>query len=459
MTVLKKTVFFISLFCTILFSANAQDNVIDQIVWVVGDEAILKSDVEAVRLQMQLEKEHFDGDPYCLIPEQLAVQKLFLHQAKVDSIDVENSTVSRTVDRRISNAIASLGSQEKLEEYLGKTISQLREEWREQVRDNEIVNKVQQNIVGHIKLTPSEIRNYYTDLPQDSLPFIPTTVEVEIITMNPKVPQAEIDAVKNKLRDFTDRVNRKETDFSTLALLYSEDTESAKRGGELGFMGRAQLVPEFANAAFSLNDPSKVSNVIESEYGYHIIQLIEKRGDRVNVRHILLKPTIPAEELAKTSARMDSLVIDLNAKKFTFEEAASYISADKDTRNNKGLMVNKNEYSNYSGTSRFRMEDLPQEVAKSVDKLQVGELSKPFTMTGSNGKQTVAIVKVRQRVNSHKANLSDDYQVMKSIVEGKKREEVLKKWVQDKIKTTYVRIDDDWKNCDFQHSGWIKNNK
>ena len=191
MTVLKKTVFFISLFCTILFSANAQDNVIDQIVWVVGDEAILKSDVEAVRLQMQLEKEHFDGDPYCLIPEQLAVQKLFLHQAKVDSIDVENSTVSRTVDRRISNAIASLGSQEKLEEYLGKTISQLREEWREQVRDNEIVNKVQQNIVGHIKLTPSEIRNYYTDLPQDSLPFIPTTVEVEIITMNPKVPQAE----------------------------------------------------------------------------------------------------------------------------------------------------------------------------------------------------------------------------------------------------------------------------
>ena len=224
-------------------------------------------------------------------------------------------------------------------------------------------------------------------------------------------------------------------------------------------MGRAQLVPEFANAAFSLNDPSKVSNVIESEYGYHIIQLIEKRGDRVNVRHILLKPTIPAEELAKTSARMDSLVIDLNAKKFTFEEAASYISADKDTRNNKGLMVNKNEYSNYSGTSRFRMEDLPQEVAKSVDKLQVGELSKPFTMIGSNGKQTVAIVKVRQRVNSHKANLSDDYQVMKSIVEGKKREEVLKKWVQDKIKTTYVRIDDDWKNCDFQHSGWIKNNK
>ncbi|SHE47090.1 peptidylprolyl isomerase [Dysgonomonas macrotermitis] len=456
MALFKKTILFVGLFGSILFGAKAQDNVIDQIVWVVGDEAILKSDVEGVRMQMQLEKERFDGDPYCLIPEQLAVQKLFLHQAKVDSIDVDNTNVTRTVDRRISNAISSLGSQEKLEEYLGKTISQLREEWREQVRDNEIVNKVQQKLVGNVKLTPAEIRNYYTQLPQDSLPFIPTTVEVEIITMNPKVPQAEIDAVKNKLRDFTDRVNKKETDFATLALLYSEDTESAKRGGELGFMGRAQLVPEFANAAFMLNDPLKVSNIVESEYGFHIIQLIEKRGDRVNVRHILLKPNIPTEELSKTTARMDSLTQDLNAKKFTFEEAASYISADKDTRNNKGLMVNKNDYSTYAGTSRFRMEDLPQEVARVVDKLAVGELSKPFTMLGSNGKQTVAIVKVRQRVDAHKANLSDDYQVMKSIVEGKKREEVLKKWVQDKIKATYVRIDDDWKNCDFQHTGWIK---
>ncbi|QIK53670.1 peptidylprolyl isomerase [Dysgonomonas sp. HDW5B] len=456
MTVLKKAVLFFSLLSFISFNLKAQDNVIDQVVWVIGDEALLKSDVEGVKLQMQLEKEHFDGDPYCIIPEQLAVQKLFLHQAKVDSIDVGNNVVSRTVDRRINNAIASLGSPEKLEEYLGKSINQLREEWREQVRDNEIVTEVQRKIVGNIKLTPSEIRNYYTQLSQDSLPFINTTVEVEIITMNPTIPITEIDAVKNRLRDFTDRINKKESSFSTLALLYSEDIESAKRGGELGFMPRTQLVPEYANAAFMLNDPTKVSNIVESEYGFHIIQLIEKRGDRINTRHILLKPKVPAEELKKTTVRMDSLLVDLKANKFTFEEAATHISADKDSRNNKGLMLNKSEYSNYSGTAHFEMKDLPQEVAKVVDKMAVGDISQPFTMLNSSGKEVVAIVRLKERINAHKANLSDDYQVMKSIVEGKKREDVLKKWVQEKIKTTYVRINDDWKNCDFQHEGWIK---
>ncbi len=456
MTVLKKAVLFFSLLSFISFNLKAQDNVIDQVVWVIGDEALLKSDVEGVKLQMQLEKEHFDGDPYCIIPEQLAVQKLFLHQAKVDSIDVGNNVVSRTVDRRINNAIASLGSQEKLEEYLGKSINQLREEWREQVRDNEIVTEVQRKIVGNIKLTPSEIRNYYTQLSQDSLPFINTTVEVEIITMNPTIPITEIDAVKNRLRDFTDRINKKESSFSTLALLYSEDIESAKRGGELGFMPRTQLVPEYANAAFMLNDPTKVSNIVESEYGFHIIQLIEKRGDRINTRHILLKPKVPAEELKKTTIRMDSLLVDLKANKFTFEEAATHISADKDSRNNKGLMLNKSEYSNYSGTAHFEMKDLPQEVAKVVDKMTVGDISQPFTMLNSSGKEVVAIVRLKERIDAHKANLSDDYQVMKSIVEGKKREDVLKKWVQEKIKTTYVKINDDWKNCDFQHEGWIK---
>lgn len=456
MTVLKKAVLFFSLLSFISFNLKAQDNVIDQVVWVIGDEALLKSDVEGVKLQMQLEKEHFDGDPYCIIPEQLAVQKLFLHQAKVDSIDVGNNVVSRTVDRRINNAVASLGSQEKLEEYLGKSINQLREEWREQVRDNEIVTEVQRKIVGNIKLTPSEIRNYYTQLSQDSLPFINTTVEVEIITMNPTIPITEIDAVKNRLRDFTDRINKKESSFSTLALLYSEDIESAKRGGELGFMPRTQLVPEYANAAFMLNDPTKVSNIVESEYGFHIIQLIEKRGDRINTRHILLKPKVPAEELKKTTVRMDSLLVDLKANKFTFEEAATHISADKDSRNNKGLMLNKSEYSNYSGTAHFEMKDLPQEVAKVVDKMTVGDISQPFTMLNSSGKEVVAIVRLKERIDAHKANLSDDYQVMKSIVEGKKREDVLKKWVQEKIKTTYVKINDDWKNCDFQHEGWIK---
>lgn len=456
MTIFKKITLFLSLLSTTTFCAFAQDNIVDQVVWIVGDEAILKSDIEGVRLQMQLEKEQIDGDPYCIIPEQLAVQKLFLHQAKIDSITVAPNVVTRTVDRRINNAISSLGSKEKLEEYLGKSVVQLREEWREQTKDNETIREVQQKIIGNVKLTPSEIRNYYTQLSQDSLPFIPTTVEAQIITMQPQIPLSEIDAVKNRLREYTDRVNRKETDFATLALLYSEDTESAKRGGELGFMGRAELVPAFASAAFSLKDPDKVSNIVESEYGYHIIQLIERRGDRVNVRHILLKPKVSAENLATTTLKMDSIGDDIRNNKFSFDEAAYVLSSDKETRNNKGLMVNQSPSSNYAGTARFEMKDLPQGASTVINNMQVGETSKAFTMLDAKGKQVVAIVKLKERVNAHKANLSEDYQVMKSIVEGKKRDEILKKWVQDKIKTTYVRINDDWKNCDFQYSGWVK---
>ncbi len=456
MTFLNKIIFALFLSIFSFYNINAQDNVIDQIIWVVGDEAILKSDVEGVRLQMQLEREQIKGDPYCLIPEQLAVQKLFLHQAKADSIQVPSSSVTRTVNARINNAIASLGSKEKLEEYLGKSIAELKEEWAEQSKDNETIREVQQKIVGNVKLTPAEIRNFYTKLPQDSLPFIPTTVEVQIITMQPKIPQSEIDAVKNRLRDFTDRVNKNQTEFSTLALLYSEDTESAKKGGELGYMGKAELVPAFANTAFMLRDKGKVSNIVESEYGFHIIQLIDRRGDKINVRHILLKPKVPAEELEKTKTQMDSISDDIKNKKFTFEEAASILSSDKTTKNNDGLMVNQNQYSNNAGTARFEMQDLPQEVSRVISKMQVGEISSPFTMLDSNQKQVVAIVKLKQRTDAHRANLAEDYQVMKSIVEGRKKEEILDQWVKEKIKTTYVRINKDWINCDLKYSGWIK---
>jgi len=454
MKVFFKKVFLLSSFLSLWCISNAQDNIIDQVVWVVGDEAILKSEIEGVRRDMIINRETFDGDPYCIIPEQLAVQKLFLHQAKIDSIDVSLSAVSREVEQRLNNAIMYYGSREKLEEYEGRSINDLREEMKERLRDGEIVRQVQNKIVGDIRLTPSEVRKYYASLSQDSLPYIPTAVEVQIITSRPQIPLSETDAVKNRLREFTERVNKGE-DFGVLARLYSED-ESSQKGGELGFMGRAQLVPEFASAAFALTDPSKVSNVVETEYGFHIIQLIERRGDRINARHILLKPKVPAEEITKSINRMDSLGMDIKDKKFTFEEAATYLSADKDTRNNKGLMVNKNPYSANSGTARFEMKELPQEVAKVIDGMTVGDVSKPFTMLDEKGKEVVAIVKLKERIEGHRANVSDDYPTLKLIVEGNKKQDLLKKWLENKIKSTYVWIHDDWKNCDFQYSGWIK---
>ena len=436
--------------------SNAQNNVIDQVIWVVGDESVLKSEVESARREMLISGSRFDGDPYCIIPEQIAVQKLFLHQSKIDSIDVSLSSISREVESNLNRAISYYGSREKLEEYEGKTINELREDLKTRLRENEIVQLTQKKIVGEVRLTPSEIRKYYSSLPQDSLPFVPTTVEVQLMTMQPRIPLKEIDEVKARLRDFTDRVNKNEADFSALALMYSEDTESAKKGGELGFTGKAQLVPEFASAAFSLTDPSKVSNIIESEYGFHIIQLIERRGDRINVKHILLKPKVPTMEINMLTARMDSIVSDIGNKLYTFEEATGVLSSDKDTRNNKGLMVNKNNYSANGGTSRFEMKELSPEIARVVDGMAVGEISKPFTMLDEKGKQVVAIVKLKQRIEGHRANISDDYQALKSIVEADKRNKILKKWLENKIKTTYVWIHNDWKNCDFNYSGWVK---
>ena len=445
-------------FITLCFpkSIKAQDNVIDEIVWIVGDEAILKSDVENARMELEVEGQRLNGDPYCIIPEQMAIQKLFLHQAALDSITANESQVLQYVEQWINYAINHIGSKEKLEEYFNKPITQIREERRNATREQQIVRQMQQKIVGNIKLTPGDVRRFYSKLPQDSLPYISTTVEAAIITIEPKISLQEIDMVKEKLRDITDKVLKGETEFSTQARLYSEDTESAKRGGELGFMGKGMLDPEFAAAAFSLNDPKKISRIVLSEFGYHIIQLIEKRGDRINVRHILMKPKVSDSEITDATAKLDSIANDIKAEKFTFEEVATYVSYDKDTRNNKGLMVNRNEDSNNYGTSRFEMQELPQEVGKIIYGMKVGEISKPFTMINSKQKEVVAIVKLKSRTEGHKANVSDDYQILKILVENQKREEILNKWIAQKQQETYIRINDNWKNCDFQRDGWVK---
>ena len=434
----------------------AQENVIDEIVWVVGDDAILRSDIETQRLYMLNEGQRFDGDPYCVIPEQLAIQKLYLNQAKIDSITANENQVIANVDQWMNMAVNQLGSREKLEEYMGKKYSQIKEERKETVREQQIVQQMQQKLIGEIKLTPSEVRKYFNELSQDSLPNIPTTVEVQIITMEPKIPFEETDAIKARLREFTEQVNEGKMEFSTLARLYSEDPGSSVRGGELGFMSKTQLLPEFANVAFNLKDSKRVSQIVQTEYGYHIIQLIEKRGDRINCRHILLKPKVSDKELTEATARMDSLSNDLKAEKFTFDEAATFVSSDKDTRNNRGLMVNQHyESSNYS-TPRFEMQELPQEIGKVIYQMQVGEVSKPFTMLTDKQKEVVAIVKLKARTEGHKANLADDFQAMKQLVESKKREELLNDWIRKKQKTTYVRISEGWRNCDFKYPGWVK---
>lgn len=436
--------------------SHAQNNVIDEVVWVVGDEAILKSDVEDERLQAQYEGRRFDGDPYCVIPEELAIQKLYLHQAEIDSVTVSEQAVLQEVETYTAWLIEQIGTKEKMEEYYNKTSTQIREMLRENMRNKQIVQEMQRKIVGDIKLTPAEVRNYFSKLPADSIPYILPQVEVQIITLEPKVTEEEKERIKSELREFTDRINKGETTFSTLARMYSEDPGSARQGGEYGFMGRGQLVPEFANVVFNLTDPKKISKVFETEFGFHIAQLIEKRGDRVSYRHILLKPRIDQKEIDEALAKLDTLANDIRKGKVSFDDAATWVSQDKETRNNHGLLANPQ-----TGTARFEMGQLSslisQDVAKVVDGLQIGEVSQPFTMTTSKGKEVCAIVKLKNRIDGHKATITEDYQRLKSIVTAKRSEEKLQKWIVEKQKKTYVRINPEWVKCDFKYPGWIKN--
>ncbi len=428
-------------------------SVIDEVVWVVGDEPIMKSDIEQMRLQAAQEGMRFKGNPDCAIPEQIAVQKLFLHQAAIDSIEVTESEIASGIDQQIEYWIQLAGSREKLEEYKKQSISQMRTQLHDDFRDRQKVQKMREKLVEDIKVTPAEVRRYFKDIPQDSLPFVPTEVEVQIITQTPRVDIEEVNRVKDELRQYTDRVTKGETSFSTLARLYSEDPGTARNGGELGYTGRGVLDPAFATVAFGLTDPKKISKIVESEYGYHIIQLIDKRGDKVNVRHILRKPVISDDAVNKAIARLDSIGDDLRAAKFTFEEAAAFVSDDKDTRNNHGLMANTSEAGR---TSKFRMQDLPQEVARVVDTMKVGELSKAFKMTNERGKTVCAIAKLKSRVDGHRATITEDFQILKDVVLKKLREEKIHKWVVDKIKATYVRVDDKYRDCDFEYQGWIR---
>ena len=430
--------------------------VIDEVVWVVGDEAILKSDVEAMRMQGAMEGIKWKGNPDCAIPEQIAVQKLFLHQADIDSIDVTDADVAQDVEQQINYWLEMVdGSRERLEEYKHQTISQMRQEMRQEFKDRQKVQKMKQQLVEDIAVTPSDVRRYFAALPQDSLPFVPTEVEVQIVAQTPRIEAEEINRVKDELREYTDRVNKGESTFQTLARLYSEDPGTARRGGELGLVGRGTLDPAFATVAFNLTDPKKISKIVESEFGYHIIQLIEKRGDKVNVRHILKKPVVSDEAITQALVRLDSIADDIRANKFSFEDAASLLSDDKDTRNNKGLM-STNAMQTGRATSRFQLQDLPPEIAKVVDTMQVGQVSRAFQMINQRGKTVCVIARLKNRVEGHKATITEDFQVMKDVVLNKRREEKIHQWVVDKIKTVYTRLNDDYKDCQFEYEGWIK---
>ena len=438
--------------------AQQNNNVVDEVIWVVGDDAILKSDVEKARTS----GERINGNPYCVIPEMLAVQKLFLHQAVLDSIEVADDMVNRFVDMQLQEWVMAAGSKEKLEEYRNQSYAQIREELFDQLKDQRVAEMMREKLTEDIQVTPAQVRYYFKDIPTDSLPIIPLQVEVELLAERPRIPQEEIDRVKSKLREYSERVANGES-FALLARTFSEDG-SYRQGGELGFMGKGELDPAFANVAWTLQDTKKVSKIVESQFGFHIIQLIDKRGDKLNLRHILLRPKVEQADIEAALLRLDSISMDIKEGKFTFEDAAFTLSDDKNSKANRGLMTNelKDEAGRvYDHTSRFQMAELPTEIARVVEGLDVGEISKPFTMVDpKTGKEMCAIVKLRSRIKAHPATITQDFQVLKRIVENKEKQAFLDNWIRQKQRNTYIRINPDWDfGCDFRYPGWGESGK
>ena len=439
------------MFAMAALAALAQNNVAEEVAWVVGDEPIFKSDIEEQYQQALYERVAIEGNPYCVIPEQMAVDKLFLDQARIDTVEVQSSTISAEVESRINFFIANLGSKEKVEEYFRMPLPRLREKLNEVYTDQYSIQQVQSNLTKNVKSTPADVRKYYNEIPKDSLPYIPMQVEAQIITINPVIPQQEIDEVKARLRDYANQVTSGEREFSTLAILYSQDQATAVYGGETGFQSRSVLLPEYANAAFNLNDPKRVSNIVETDDGFHIIQIIEKRGDRINTRHILLRPKVSDKDLTDALTRLDSVRSEIISGKKPFEEMALFISQDKDSRNNNGNMLNEKNHS-----SRFEMADLPAEVGKKISLMQPGDISEPFVMINpKTRREQVAIVKLVKRIDGHKADLAEDFMIIKDMCEASAKEKILRDWVIQKQKSVYVYIEEGWRNCDFKYD-WLK---
>ena len=430
---------------------TAQKNVVDKIVAIVGEEIILKSDIENAYLQEQGQGLVSSSSDYKteLLEKQL-IQKLLLAQAQIDSISVTEEQVENAVANRIEYFISNIGSQERLEAYFGKSLEEIKDDMRGPLRELLITEQMQQKIVEKIRITPSEVRNYFKRLPKDSLPEMPDRYELQQIVLRPRISDAEKERIRERLREYRDQILKGEKTFNTLAVLYSEDPGSATRGGELGYIPRNQLDPAFAEAAFNLK-PGKISKIVESEFGFHIIQLIDRQGEKINVRHILLQPKIAEEEKEEALHRLDTIRQYINEDKMTFEEAAMYFSSDKQTRNNGGLVADPQ-----TGESRIARANIPGEMAKEINNLKVGEVSMPFVTHSERGLEEYKIVKVKEFYPRHRANLEDDWQNFELMLTNEKQMDKLEKWVKEKQANTYIHIDEEYRKGKFRYDGWIK---
>ncbi len=432
-------------------SFSQQSKVIDQVVGVVGSKIILQSDIEKQYNQYIAQGGERNENGRCLIFDQLILSKLLINQADLDSVTVSETQVDNELDKRMRFYIKQIGSEEKLEDYFHTTIIQLKSELRDLIKEQITVQTMQGKITHDVTASPNDVREYFESIPADSVPYMDAELEVAQIVRKPPVNGEEKKRVKEQIEEYRQKILSGAADFAVYAALYSTDATSAKKGGELGFFERGQMVPEFEAAAFNLK-PGEISPIIETKFGYHILQLIERRGDQINVRHILLQPKVSDDDLIKAVNFLDSLRKKIEGGSISFEEASEKFSDDEDTRNNGGLMINPE-----TGTTHLSPDKMDRLLFFHVDTMQLNKISTPLLMTTAEGKNAYRIVMVKNRSKPHKANLKDDYQKIQEVALQEKQSKVMNEWVAKRRKTTYIHINSEFSNCEaLKH--WTKQN-
>ncbi len=441
----------ISFFLVIVFAgniANAQEKVVvDKIIAVVGNSAVLESELIAEKKQLDAQGIKLGNQPFCVLLNDILYQKLLYNQAIIDSVEVSDAQVEQELERRLRYFIQQIGSRERLEAYYGMSIDEIKDDFRDMVREQQTSQTMENKISSDIRVTPAEVRTFYNSLHPDSIPIVEMEVQLAQIVKKPPVRAEEIERIKYNLNEYRNRVLKGEN-FNTLAILYSEDPGSARKGGELGFYGRGELFPEFEAVAYSLK-PGEVSEIVETQAGYHIIQMIERRGESINVRHILIQPQISAIDLVKARQELDSIKTLISNGEMTFAEAALKFSDDPGKIGG-GIMINP-----YSSTNKFKSEDIEQNLFFVIDKMDVGSISDPMAMRTEEGKQAFRIVKVVDRIEPHKASLNGDYDFIQQLVLTQKKRKAINGWVSNKIASTYVYVHEDFHYCNFEMN-WLK---
>ncbi len=443
-----KLIIVILLLSSTIYGQNSVS--VDGIIAVIGQRIILKSDVEGQMIQYKARGITLQDNMKCNIFEELLYQNLLLNQAKIDSIEVSDSRVDSELQNRLAFYEEQMGGREEMETYFGKAYIEIKSYLRDVVKDQIIAQTMQSEITIGTQITPEEVKKFHKKIPKDSLPIIESEIEISQIIIYPEIKPEQIKYVKKNLEDYKKRIIEDGDDFSMLATLYSDDEGSAKNGGDLGWVRRGDLVHEFAEAAFGLEKKGEISEVIETEYGFHIIQFLEQKGERINLRHILKKPRVSAKAKMKAKNRLDSISKLIRNKEMTFEDAAIKFSEDEDSKINGGIVVNP-----YTGTSMFESSQIDPATNYTVKQMKIDEISDSYESMNMKGKSEMKIIKLNRKTKAHIASFETDYQKISDMALEEIRTDVVNEWIKEKQKTTFVRIVPEFRTCNFKHKGWI----